>query len=288
MPMKKLLIAAGCALLLTGCAAPSAYEIKVSESTNTLLTIDGVSISKQDYFETLLDNYGAEKIVADALEKIADKEVTDLDRVDKLVQDRKKIYEAYLGTTLDKFAKNLGYKDETDFIEKALKPDAKQECLRNDYIEEHLDEYLDKFDVTRLKKIVVSLESEALVMIDEAKDEDAFDALMKKNEDNSEDLDIVTKNTSLDANILAKLDEFSKLEKDGVVAQAVKQTDGKFAVIFVYDTQKEDKQEYIDTLSVDSTIQAEIESIYLKKYNFNVYDEKLKKAIKNISSGYIE
>lgn len=288
MPMKKLLIAAGCALLLTGCAAPSAYEVKVSESTNTLLTIDGVSISKQGYFESLLDNYGAEKIVADALEKIADKEVTDTKRVDKLVNDRKKVYEAYIGTTLDKFAKNLGYKDEAEFIEEALKPDAKQECLRNDYIKAHLDEYLEKYDVTRLKKIVVNLESEALIMIDEAKDEDAFDALMKKHEKNSEDLDIVTKNSGLDANITAKLDEFSKSDKDGVVSQAVKQTDGKFAVIFVYDTQKEDKQEYIDTLTVDSSIQAEIESIYLKKYNFNVYDEKLKTAIKNISSGYIE
>lgn len=288
MPMKKLLIAAGCALLLTGCAAPSAYEVKVSESTSTLLTIDGVSISKQGYFEALLDNYGAEKIVADALEKIADKEVTDTKKVDELVKDRKSVYEAYLGTTLDQFAKNLGYKNEAEFIEEALRPDAKQECLRNNYIEEHLDEYLDKYDVARLKKIVVDLESEALIMIDETKDEDAFDALMKKHEDNSEDLDIVTKNSGLDANITAKLDEFSKLDKDGIVSQAVKQTDGKFAVIFVYDTQKEDKQEYIDTLTVDSAIQAEIESIYLKKYNFNVYDEKLKAAIKNISSGYIE
>ena len=288
MPMKKLLIAAGCALLLTGCAAPSAYEVKVSESTNTLLTIDGVSITKQEYFESLLDNYGAEKIVADALEKIADKEVTDSKKVEELVQDRKKVYEAYLGTTLDKFAKNLGYKDEAEFIEKALRPDAKQECLRNNYIEANLNDYLEKYDVTRLKTIVVNLESEALIMIDEAKDEAAFDALMKKHEKNAEDLDIVTKNTSLDANILSKLDEFSKLEKDGVVAQAVKQTDCKFAVIFVYDTQKEDKQEYIDALSVDYTIQAEIESIYLKKYNFNVYDAKLKQAIKNISSGYIE
>lgn len=286
--MKKLLIVLGCALLLTGCATPSKYEVKVSDSSKVVLTINGVSITKQDYFETLLDNYGADNIVSDALERIADKEVTDLDKVEELVEERKKVYTTYLGTTLEEFAKSMGYKSEAEFIEDALRPDAKQECLRNQYISDNFDALVDEYNVTRIKKIVVDLESEALILIDEAKDEDAFDALMEKHKDKSEDLDIVTKNTALDDNIIVKLDEFSKFEKDGVVAQAVKLTDGHYAVIFVYDTEKEDKQEYIDTLTIDSAIQSKIESIYLKKYNFNVYDEKLKAAIKRINSGYIE
>ena len=286
--MKKLLIVLGCALLLTGCAKTSNYEVKVSEDSKVLLTINGVSITKQEYFEKLLDNYGADKIVSQALEKIADKEVTDLDKVEELVKDRKKVYETYLGTTIDEFAKNMGYANEEEFVNDALRPDAKQECLRNQYISDNFDSLVDEYNVTRLKKIVVDLESEALIIIDEAKDEDAFDALMEKHKNKSQDVDIVTKNTALDDNIIAKLDEFSKLTQDGVVSQPVKLTDGKFAVIFAYDTQREDKQEYIETLTVDSAIKEKIESVYLKKYNFNVYDQKLKAAIKRLSSGYIE
>ena len=286
--MKKLLIAFGCALLLVGCTTTSGYDIKVSDDTKELLNINGVSITKQGYFESLLNNYGADKIVSDALEKIADIEITDLEKVDELVQDRKTVYETYLGMTLDEFAQSMGYKNEEEFVEDALRPDAKLELLRNQYISDNFDTFIDEYNVTRLKKIVFDLESEALIAIDEATDEDAFDALMDKHEDKSEDVDIVTKNTALDDNIIAKLDEFSKLDKDGVVKEAVKLSDGDFAVIYIYDTAREDKQEYIETLTVDSAIKENIESVYLKKYNFNVYDEKLKAAIKNISSGYIE
>ncbi len=286
--MKKLLIAFGCALLLVGCTTTSGYDIKVSDDTKELLNINGISITKQGYFESLLNNYGADKIVSDALEKIADIEITDLEKVDELVQDRKTVYETYLGMTLDEFAQSMGYKNEEEFVEDALRPDAKLELLRNQYISDNFDTFIDEYNVTRLKKIVFDLESEALIAIDEATDEDAFDALMDKHEDKSEDVDIVTKNTALDDNIIAKLDEFSKLDKDGVVKEAVKLSDGDFAVIYIYDTAREDKQEYIETLTVDSAIKENIESVYLKKYNFNVYDEKLKAAIKNISSGYIE
>ena len=286
--MKKLLIVLSCALLLTGCKAASSYEVKVSDNTKTLLTVDGVEISKQGYFEALLDSYGADKIISECLEKIADKEVTDTKKVEELVKERKKVYEDYLKTSLDEFAKQMGYKNEAEFVDDALRPDAKQEVLRGQYISANFDALMSEYKVTRLKKIVVELESEAIAIINEAKDKAAFDSLMTKHKDKAQDLDIVTKNTSLDSNILKKLDELYKLDKDGVVPTAVKQADGKFAVLYVYDTKKEDKQEYVDALTVDTTLQGVIESYYLKKYNFNVYDQKLKETIKHFNTGYIE
>ena len=285
--MKKIGLLLLCSGLLVACSS-SDYTSKVSDSDTTLVSGENISVSKQDYFEYLLDYYGANKIISDTLVAIADKEVTDETQINTLLEQRKKDYAEYYDGDLTKYAQSLGFKTEDEYIENALLPDVKQELLRKKYIKDNFDELLTTYQISRFKKITVDKESTALSLIKEATSEDKFDELMDEYGTDAEDADIVTKNSTLDENLTKKLEEFSKVTKDGVYSEAIKLSDDNYAVVYLYDTAHEDKDEYIDAISADDDAKTDIEKYYLKKYNFNVYDEKLKEAIKDISEDYIE
>lgn len=286
--MKKLAMLLLCSGLLVACSS-SSYSVKVSDGSTTLVSGEGIEVSKQEYFEHLLDGYGSSKILNDALTAIADKEVTDQKKIDDLLEEREKTYAQYADGDLESYAKSLGYQSKDEYINEALLPDVKQELLRNKYIEDNLEKMLTQYQVTSFKKIIVEKESTALSIIKASTSEDEFDKQMKEYTDSSEDAGIVTKNTSsLDGNLTKKLETLSKMTKDGVYSEAIKLSDETYAVVYVYDTDKKDKDKYITALTSDQDIQEEIEGTYLKKYNFKVNDSKLKDAIKKISSQYIE
>lgn len=285
--MKKLAILLLCSGLLVACSS-SSYSVKVTDGSSELISGEGIKITKQDYFEELLDTYGSSKVLNDGLTAIADKEVTDEKEINKLLKEREDMYAKYANGDLDNYAKSIGYESKDEYIKEALLPDVKQELLRNKYIKENLDNLLSQYQVVRFKKIIVSKESTALTIISNVKEEKDFDAQMKKYADNAEDAGIVTKNSSLDENLIKKLETLSKVEKDGVYSDPITLSDNTFAVLYIYDTKKENKNEYIDALTSDQELQTEVEGIYLKKYNFKVNDSKIKDAIKQLSSQYIE
>ena len=287
--MKKLLLSLVCLVLLCGCGTSSnGYEVKVSDENATLLTVDGQKITKQGYFEHLLNNYGASTLVSEALVKIADTEVKDEKALQELVDDRVEIYEYYADGDLDEFAKGMGYASKDEFIEDALLPDAKQELLRNSYINANFDSIIAEYQVARLKVITFAKESDALAVIEKVDSLDKFNDQMKVYDDDSKDYDIVTKNTNLDIELVNKLAEFNKLTTDGVHPTAIKLSDAMYAVVYIYDTARSDHKEYVDQLTTETELQEKIESHYLKKYGFNVYDQKLKNAVKALSSSYVE
>ena len=284
--MKKLLILA-CALLLAGCS--SSYNTKVTDSSTKIISDSKVSITKQDFYEYLLDNYGAEEILNQALTAIADKEVTDQDKIDELLAERVALYDQYTDGGIEEYAKDMGYASVDEYKEIVLLPDVKQELLREKYIEENYTDLLEEFNVCSIKKIVVEKESSALTIIEKATDEEAFDKLMDTYSDDAEDLGIVNKNTTLDDNLEDKLADIAKTEKDGVYSEAIKLSDDTYAVIFVYDCDKEaNKDDYLSSLTSDSDIITKVEGYYLDKYEFTVNEDKLKDAIKELSEDYID
>ena len=122
-------------------------------------------MTKQDYFEQLLDSYGSSKVLNDVLTAIADKEITNQKDIDSLLKEREETYTKYANGDLDSYAKSMGYKSKDEYIKEALLPDVKQELLRNKYIKENLDHLLSEYQVVRFKKIIVSKESTALAII---------------------------------------------------------------------------------------------------------------------------
>lgn len=285
--MKKLAMLLLCGGLLVACSNTS-YNVKVSDNDEALITCGDMKITKQDYFEYLLDRYGSTEVLQEALTAIADKELNDQDALNKLITEKKAEYAKAADGDFAKYVKSAGYESEDEYVEKILTPSCKQELLRKKYIDEHLDKLLKSYQVASFKKIVVDKESTALSIIKEATSEEAFDKLMKDNGTNAEDAGIVTKNSTLDDNLKSVLEKLSQIDKDGVYSEAIKLSDDTYAVIYLYNTDHKNTDELTTKLSSDSNVQKEIEGSYLKKYNFKVNDDKIKSAIKDISDQYIE
>lgn len=285
--MKKLFILILCVGLLTGCSS-SQYSVKVSDGQEVLIEGSELKITKQDYFEYILEAYGASKVLSDALTSIADLEIKDQKKIDQLLKERKETYAKYTDGDLNKYATALGYKNAEEYVTNALLPDVKQELLRKQYIEKNYDNLIKEYQLTCFKKIVVEKESEALDIIKNSTDESKFDDFMKKYGTNAEDAGIVSKDSTLDDNLKKQLEKLSQNDKDGVYKDAIKLSDGRYAVLYLYDTSKENKDDYIQSLTSISNLQETIEGYYLKKYNFKVNDKKLKDDISQISKQYVE
>lgn len=285
--MKKVLMLLLCGSLLYGCSSTK-YSVKVSDSQDALVTGSELNITKQDYFEYLLKYYGAQTVVSSMLDEIANKEITDQDKIDELVQKREDEYAQYADGDLEKYATNLGYASKEEYLNESLIPEVKQELLREKYIEEHLNDLIKEYNVCSFKKIVVEKESEALDIIEKSTDEDAFDKLMKDYGSDSEDAGVVTKNSTLDDNLKEKLSDLCKVEKDGVYSKAIKLSDDNYAVIYLYDTAHKNTDDIISSLASDGEVQEKVEGAYLKQYHFDVYDDLLKEEIKDISDNYLE
>lgn len=285
--MKKLVLLLLCSGLLYGCSS-STYSVKVSDSDQSLISGSEINITNKDYFEYLLQNYGAQEIVSSLLTSIADKEITDQDKIDELVQEREDQYAEYADGDLEQYAINLGYESKDDYINNALIPEVKQELLRQKYITENLDTLMEDYEVCTMKKIVVKKESEALKIIEASTDEEAFDKQMEDYGSDAEDAGVVTKNSSLDDNLKDKLSDLNQVTEDGVYSQAIKLSDDNYAVIYLYDTAHKNTDNIISALESDGEVQEEAEGAYLKKYHFAVYDDLLESEIKDISDNYLE
>ncbi|MCD8027532.1 MAG: hypothetical protein LUF02_02490 [Erysipelotrichaceae bacterium] len=285
--MKKLVLLLMCAGLLAACSS-SGYSVEVSDADSVLVSDSTLSVTKQGFFEYLMDSYGANEVLVEALTKIADIELTDEDELNDLVEEIKAEYASYTDDDLSTYASYMGNDDVNEYVEQIIVPSAKQELLREHYISDNLEDMIEEYSVCSFKKIVVEKESEALNIISEATDEDAFDELMEEYSDDAEDAGMVTINSTLDDNLVDILDELSAIEEDGVYSSAIKLSDDTYAVVYLYDTDHSNTDEIIDTLSSDSDVQEYIEGIYLKKYNFDVYDSKIKAAIEEISDQYLD
>jgi len=95
---------------------------------------------------------------------------------------------------------------------------------------------------------------------------------------------VTTKTSSVDSKIIKKLDKFTK---DGIYNKVIKTSESKYAVVYVYNTDKKDlKDEIITNLASVSDMSTKMETYYLKKYNFDVYESAIKDEIKESNEDY--
>lgn len=284
--MKKIVMFLLCGGLLVACQK-SAYSVKVSDGDKVLVSDSEMQVTKQGYFEFLLTQYGAGSLLDQSLEMIADKEVTDTKAIEKATQESIDKYAKYADGDLEKYAKKLGYASKDEFVEKVLRLDAKIDLLHKKYIQDNLDKFLKDYQVAQLKMISFDKESEALAFIKETKTEKDFDKKLKDKK--GEDMGVVSNKTStLDENLLKALDKLSAVKNDGLYSSAIKLSDDKYAVVYVYDTAHKNTDDIINHLTSLSDLTEEINGIYLKKYHFDVLDERVKDSVKKISSQYVE
>ena len=142
-----------------------------------------------------------------------------------------------------------------------------------------------EYKVKHLKYFTVDTESQALKIIKDCTSEESFTNYF--NENSGTDAGLVTKeSSSVDSKIIKKLDKFTK---DGIYAKAIKTSESKYAIVWVYNTDKSNlKDEIKESLTSISNFSTKCETSYLRKYNFDVYEPSIKKKIKKSSKDYFE
>lgn len=266
------------------------YTSSVKNGSSEVISGD-VSVTKKGLYEYLLDNYGANEVLNEAYNKITAKEITDKDAINTKVEELKNRYAEYSGS-FETYAKNQGYSDAKTYEKEVVVPEAESELLEEKYLDTKFNDACKTYNVSYLKIVEYSKESEALKALKTVTDENAMTALMNANASNSTDLGFVcskSSTTTVDKKLIKALSKFTSLKTDGVYKEAVKLSTGKYAVVYVYNTDKAAKKDdIVSNLQNLADVQSDIESYYLKKYKFTVEDEKVKKDIKKISSKYVD
>ncbi len=273
--------------LLVGCGSSSAitYSSEVSNGDKAVITIGDTKITNNEIYHHLLKQFGSSEVLSLALTYIADQEVTDKEaiktKVDEKVASTK---ESLTTSSLDEVAKQYGFKNEQEYIDKIITVGVKQDLLKEKYIDKNYNDLIKEYKVKYLKVITVDTESGALSLIDKVKDGADFDTVMTEN--SGSDVGIVTtKSTNVDSKIIEKLDKFTK---DGIYNKVIKTSESKYAVIYVYNSDKSKiKDDVKSGLASVSEMSAKMESYYLKQYNFDIYEEAIKDEIKESNEDYL-
>ncbi len=268
----RLLIIIVCICLIGGCGyafynsfknKEDSYVTHVSNGDKAIVKTADITVTKDDIYNYLLDNDGSNMTLNTAINYVADKEITDQDAINSKVDELKNQYLQYAGTSdLNTYAIDAGYKDEDDFIKQVITPNAKLQLLQEKYVDKNFKSLVKQYKVKYIKDIT---------------DETSFTTYFDEN--SGTDAGMVTKKSSdLDSKIVKKLDKFTK---DGIYAKAIKTSESKYAVVWVYNTDKSNlKDEIKKGLTSLSDFTTKCETYYLRKYNFDVYEPSIKKAIK--------
>lgn len=285
--MKKLLPILGLSLLLVGCgSATTTIDSSVTAGKEVIIEGEEISVTKNDIYHTLMKENGITEIFNISLNYIADKEITDADAIEAKVNETIEQYAQYMENGIDAYAQQLGYESGDEYVENLLRPKAKQQLLKEKYLTDNLDTIIKDYQVRYIKTISVETESAAMEIIDNSKTVEAFDAFLGSEDKNGTDVGIVTKeNTTVDENIISALDKFTA---DGIYSKAIKTTDNKYTVVYVYNTDTKDLKEDIKThLRTLASIETDYEVHYLKKYKFKVYENKMKQEIDDLNKDYL-
>lgn len=272
--------------LLVGCGSSSAitYSSEVSDGDKTVITIGDTKITNNEIYHHLLKQFGSSEVLSLALTYIADQEVTDKEAIKAKIDEKVASTKENITTSLDEVAKQYGYKNEQEYIDKIITVGAKQDLLIDKYIDKNYNDLIKEYKVKYLKVITVDTESGALSLIDKIKEGADFDTVM--NENNGSDVGMVTtKSTNVDSKIIKKLDKFTK---DGIYDKVIKTSESKYAVVYVYNSDKSKiKDEVKSSLASVSEMSTKMESYYLKQYNFDIYEEAIKDEIKKSNEDYL-
>ena len=292
--MKKLTILAASALLLAGCSGSSTtsgIDTKISDD-KTVITIDGIEITKQNVFETLLSQYGPDQILNEALQAIADVEITDQSAVDERVQSTLASYESYFSednTFEDYVTTTLGYESVDDYANQVIRPSQLQQELLYKYIDDNFDDLVAEYGFVYVRYFTTETESDAMKAIS-AIDEGtmSFEDCAASYEATPTDTTLISTiydGDAIDSNVASNACAFTTEAMYGV---PIALSDGTYAVIQVVSKDLSNAADDIDSAFADNEdFVIDVECYYLKKYNFTVYESTLKDGIDEISEEYL-
>lgn len=292
--MKKTMIIAAVALLLSGCTSnKTTITSKVTDGDNIAVkTENEIELTKQKIYESLLSTYGANKVVNEALLIAANIEVTDTEAINNKVNETIKSYTDMLGgeDKLLEYVKSNGFDSIDSYKAEMIEPSVKQTLMIQKYIEENFDTLAEKYGYAYIRYFSVDNESDAISYIGKIDNgemtfEDAANEATGSVPDKK--LTYTKASTSTVDSSIAKMS--TSFTTEGMYSVPVALSDGKYAVINVMDTDRQaNKDAIVTSLLAITDVTSEAEAHYLKAYQFEVFEKGLAEDIKGINENYLK
>ena len=293
--MNKKLILAVTALVLTGCSSNSTkITSQVTDGSNVVASIEsnGIQLTKQDVYESLLSTYGANLVVNKSLQAIADTVITDTERVNSEVDTMISSYKSMLGGEegLLEYVQSSGYESIDDYKAKVLEPNVKQSLLTEKYVDENFTTLAETYGYSYIQYFTMPTESEAMTVISQiSSGETTFDDAATANAGSVPEQVLCyteASSSTVDSSISRMAAQFTI---EGIFSVPVSLSDGTYAVINVVSVDREaNRDAIIDSLVTITDVTNESNAYYLNNNNFEVYEEGLVSDIKTINENYIQ
>lgn len=163
--MKKILLIIGSLSLLVGCTSGSA---DIKDRDDMLVKVGDTTITKGQIYDMMFVANGANQIINDTVKKITD---TEVEVTEELTEKAKSIVEMQKTIYQDQFAAMMvsgGYKDEQDYIDRAIMPSLKVEALVGKYVTENQASIFETYKPRKVQVMAFAeetLANEALTQI---------------------------------------------------------------------------------------------------------------------------
>ncbi len=296
--MKKLLTMLVLATLVLGLAGCENATANISEKNTMLIKVGKTTLTKGQLYENMLNDDAANKVVAKALEMIAEAEIETTAEIQAKADE---IYNDYrqqiAATTEDDFAeaiKDYGFEDLDAFKAYCLN-NAKSKELSNKYIEDNWDSIIEEyypvkarlmyFNGSESMEVAMQTAETALAEVKAGAD---FETVAQKYSSNASQASeqLYTRNSeSLDYNVL----QFILGSTSPTLSQVItnKDSNGYYIVQITNANQAQLKDEFIALLQNDTSFGDNVVAHYFKKHNFVVYDIDVYNTIKENYPAYL-
>lgn len=270
-------IAAGLALItLTGCTDAMA---KLPDSSTTIFTVGGKSVTKGDVYSMLNSTVGATTAINNANKVISQAEIEVTDEMKESAESTLESYKTYYGDTFTTYLEQMGITDE-EYLNDYLIPSLQAEKLSGKYIEENFAKIISMYTPLKATLLTFSSEDDANAALSELKggSKDAATAAKDHNSTSTGESKIYTiESTDIDSTVRTVLNS-SKPDDGWTMVPAADSS--SFVVLKVDDNNPENfKDEAIETLSDVKNIQNDSTTYWFKKYGFHVYDKTVYDAV---------
>lgn len=291
--MKKLITLMSLILIISGCSSnKTPITSKVSNGEEVIATVNGVDITKQYIYETLLASAGANQVVDHSLQVIANKLITDEEKINSKVNETIDSYKTMLGgeDKLNDYINSNGYESLDKFKEEQVIPSVKITLLIEQYITDNFEELAKTYGYSYIQTFTVDKEEDAKDLISKINSgEITFaDAAKEKTEKDPANILCYTKASSstIDSNIAAKATAFTEV---GLYLTPIKTSGSKYAIVNVVDTDRKAHQNEITSSLLGITqVNSDAQAHYLSTNNFKVFEKGLAQDIKSVNENYLK
>lgn len=273
---KKILLTLSLATL-TAC---SDAVTKVNKANDVLMKVGKNTITKGELYTSMKQAFGASTVNSMAIKQIAALEVPVNEEMKKAAKDTLNNYKKLYGDSFKSYLSNTKM-TEDQYLNDYLIPSQQAQKLAEKYI-------LANFSI--ISKKYQPVQASVIIFKDEKKANEALTELKKANANIEE----IAKKYNSTNKFIKKIFTLDSKEVDSLVRNAiqsqkkelgwtlVKSSDGVTFNLVLIDSKDVNKlqKEITEHLKKDSSITADANTFYFKKYNFHVYDKVVYDALK--------